>query len=224
MINDAIDAVASDMVKATLSYARDQLIIEAHNKLEDTSIEYTQAISGVIMEGPLKGHVKLSGTFPVMLEEGFSQFDQKKGFARSPKRKKVVRKTYYGSDPGWYLTIPFRHKTSGKGALPSAVMKEAKNLNYGEVLGESLVRELGFFPQRSFTGYKWRNAKYDSLQRIVKTYKSGTKRGQYMTFRRVSDKSDPKSWNHPGFKGVKAFPKVARKAEKFAYDYMEANL
>lgn len=223
-IGDAIDKIASDTVKATLSYARDELIYEAHTKLQSTSIEYKQAISGVIMDGPLQGHVQLDGKFPAMLEKGFGKLDEKRGFAKSPKKKKITRRIDGRNEPGWFLTVPFRHKTSGKGSLPTKILKAAKDLNYGEYLNESLVRELGYSPQRSKAGYKWKNSKYDYMIRPVKTYKSGARRGQYVTFRRVSDMSDPKSWQHPGFKGIKAFPKVSQKAEKFAYDYLEANL
>lgn len=223
-IDRTIDQIASNTVAATLSYARDELIQEAHRKLNTTSIDYKAAISAIKMEGPLKGHISLNGTFPAMLENGFTQFDEKRGFAKSPKKTKVTRRIDGRNEPGWFLTIPFRHEVNGKGALPQKILKAAKDLKFGEQLSESLVRDLGYKPQTSFTGYKWKNAKYDHLQRIVKNYKSGAKRGQYITFRRVSDKSDPKSFHHPGFKGIKAFPNVARKAEKFAYDYMEANL
>ncbi len=223
-IYKAIDTVASDMVKATLSYARDELIYEANTKLRSTSTDYKQAISAVTMEGPLKGYVQLNGKFPALLENGCNKFDEKIGFSKSPKRTKVVRRVDGKNEPGWYLTIPFRHRTAGRGSLPPKILKAAKNLKYGQYLEESLVRDLGYSPQRSNTGYKWKNSKYDYLVRKTKTYKSGAKRSQYLTFRRVSDKSDPKSWFHPGLKGIKAFPKVSKKAEKFSYDYLEANL
>lgn len=214
-MNDFIDDIASEALKATLTYAKDSWTEEAQKGLKSTRPEYIPAIRGVFMESPLSGYIELVGRFPVMLEEGFSSFDMKDGFMKSPKKKET-------KDGNWYLTVPYRHRTSGNtSVMPNSIKKHATKLSDGDRLSQLLVRQLGYEPQTSKTGYAWENSKFDSLQRIVKEYSGGAKRSQYMTFRRVSSKSDPKSWIHPGYKGLKALEKVSKKAEEFFYDYMD---
>lgn len=214
-IEKAINNMASDLVKATLSYSRNELISEAQSKLNTSRNDYISGVSAVYMEDDLNGKITLKGTWPVMVEEGFGPFDEKQGFFKSPKKKE-------SQDGGWYLTIPYRHRTSGPvNVMPNNIKKYASKLDHKEVLIQSIINELGYKPQTSWTGYTWSNSKYDGLQRMVKEYTSGKKHGQYITFRRVSDKSNPKSWQHPGYKGLKAFDTVTPKAETFAYEYWE---
>ncbi|NLY08545.1 MAG: hypothetical protein GXZ11_01385 [Tissierellia bacterium] len=149
-----------------------------------------------------------------MIEQGYSAFDMKVGFANSPKKK--------ATSTGWYLTIPYRHMTTSKihSTMPKDIAKPAKKLSDGDRLSAALVRSLGYKPKTSWAGYTWKNSQYDSLTRIVKEYDSGKKRGHYMTFRRVSDKTDSNAWMHPGYKGLKALDRVAPKVEEFFYDYI----
>lgn len=214
-MSNELDAIVAQTLRATLSYARDTWIAEAQERLSTSRADYIRGLSTIKMTSDTQGYIELSGKWPVMLEEGFGSFDIKDGFSKSPKKTNT-------KDGGWYLTIPYRHKTSGNGAvMPSNIKKESGKLKDGGFLEELLVRELGYKPQISSTGYKWKNAKYDQLNRIVKEYSSGKRSSQYLAFRRVGSKSDPKSWKHPGFKGLKALDRVSRKTEEFFYDYLD---
>lgn len=215
-LEQAFEEIASNAVKATLAYARDEWIRTAQNKLKSTREDYIGAISGIYQESPYQGYIELQGKFPQMLETGFSSFDIKDGFLKSPKKKTT--------DTGWYMTIAFRHRTTGNlpNTMPKNVFNQAKRLGHGEQLKEALIRSLGYGPQTSHTGYTWKNSKYDNLTRIVKEYDSGKKHSQYLTYRRVSDKSDPASWIHPGYQGAKIVDEIRPKVESFAYDYFRS--
>lgn len=214
----SIDNIVSEVVKDTLAYTRAEWEKEAKNKLKTSRMDYLMGLSSVKMEGSTKGRIDLVGAFPIMTETGYSGFDIKDGFKNSPKRKKKKN--------GWYLTIPYRHYTNSSSptGMPPEIMKNAKKLGDRETLKEALVRELGFEPQTSFTGYKWKNSKYDNLQRIIKTYPSGKVHSTYMTFRRVSNNTDPKAWQHPGYRGLKAMDTIERKSERFFYEALESRL
>lgn len=214
-MNNEFESIVSDGVKATLAYARDEWVKKAQSGLKSSREEYLAGLSGVYMEDSLSGYIELRGAFPVMTEEGYSSFDMKEGFAKSPKRTQ-------GKDGRWYLTIPYRHTiSSGPTAMPSNIYKQVKGLDHKKALAEFVVRQLGYKAGESWTGYQHKNSKYDSLTRFVKEYKSGKKRSQYVAFRRVSNNTDPLAWKHPGYRGLKAVDEVADKAEKFFYDYME---
>lgn len=215
-LEQAFNQVVSNALKATLAYAYSEWTKEAQDNLRSSREDYMRGLQGVVMKDSLSGYIELQGKFPVMLEQGFSQYDIKDGFANSPKTKQNM----YG---GWYLTIPYRHYTAStfNPVMPSDIKREATKLSNGEQLKEALVRDLGYEPKVSHAGYEWKNSQYDNLTRIVKEYDSGKKHSQYVTFRRVSDKSDPNSWIHPGYKGIHAADKVATKLDKFFYDYLK---
>lgn len=214
-LQQAFEEFVSGAVKASLLYARSEWVGIAQQKLRSSREDYIAGISEVTMTGPYNGYIELKGKFPNMLETGFTGFDMKTGFANSPKRK--TSKT-----GGWYLTIPYRHRTSGSVApMPKDINKEAKKLGDRESLSEKLVASLGYKRETSHTGYRWKNAKFDGLTRVIKTYPSGMKRSQYLTFRRVSEKTDPGAWAHPGYHGLHAIDEVVTKTERFIYDYMK---
>lgn len=215
--------IVSEALQSTLAMMRYEWLSVAQNELKSTLESYKAGLREPVMTDPLKGFIELQGTFPNMVETGYTGFDIKDGFANSPKRKK---KNGENNDAGWYFTVPFRHYTSSSlgQTMPKDILKEARKLQHKQTLSSALVRRLGYHPQTSHTGYTWKNAQYDSLQRIVKEYDSGKKHGQYITFRRVSDKSDPRSWIHPGYKGLHALDKIENKAGTFFQEYLERSL
>jgi hypothetical protein len=64
--------------------------------------------------------------------------------------------------------------------------------------GKIIFPKSGVQSQGSVRKYLWKTGKLEGMVKFSKQYDTG-KGGQYMTFRRVSDKSDSSSWYHPGF-------------------------
>lgn len=143
----------------------------------------------------------------MMLEDGASAWDIKDGFANSS--KKHIKKD--GS--GWYLTVPFRHATSEAVAesmifsnqMPKEIEKLVKTVGRPLKLSDlpSQYRDV----RTSKVGYVHRAAIYEGLTRTDISSTTNENRGGYFTFRRVSDKSEANSWQHPGFEPLKLMEK-----------------
>lgn len=164
----------------------------------------------------------LRGKWPNMLESGFGPFDMKDpGFRNSVHAKPRKDGT------GWYLTIPFRHRTPGTvgsavggQAMPADIYAQARVLMAGQRLTGT---EFNYPPGVSWTGYQHKNGIYEGMVRNVKTYDKATQ-STYFTFRRVSDRSDPDSWMHPGFPGIQAVDVVEPYAKDTFKKVFQANI
>lgn len=156
--------------------------------VDDFNVEFT-------LDG--KGVAKLG----LMIEQGTSAYDLKEGFKRSDKVKTGKN--------GWYLTIPFRHATSQalaeSGAfankLPRPVeqisKKSARPLKLSDLPKEFQVK--GKREEITQSGmiineYQHKHSIFEGLTHSTKQH-----HGQYHTFRRVGEASDPLSWIHKGF-------------------------
>lgn len=111
---------------------------------------------------------------------------------------------------GKYNIIPFRHGMSAKHSpdnnfktMPTAIYKQARELKASVKQGNG-VKYGGRMPATSMpasnpsTGYRHKSDIYKGMVRIEKTYRAATQ-NKYMTFRVVSEHSDPASWWHPGY-------------------------
>lgn len=139
----------------------------------------------------------------MMIEAGKDAFDEKVGFEGSSKRHEK-------SNGGWYLTIPFRHATSenimqlqvpGMGVSVLDLMKTGQTIGTQQLpegFDEAQTHQLELNTGSVIT-YKHKAPIYEGLHRRNINSTLNEKRGGYFTFRRVSDKSDPDSWMHPGF-------------------------
>lgn len=200
----ATEFAARSAVQTTIVAVHDKWTQEAYKRLKTTLPDYLLGLSTQSIKYPengdyLTGSVTLIGDLAVAVEEGYGSFDMKTGFSKSSRRKEKA-------DGGWYLTIPFRHVTPNAKLhgqpMTQSIYNRAKRLQPGQ----RLPPERG--TQVSWAGYKHRNTIESGMTKIIKEYnnaKTGktVKQSQYMTFRRVSDKSAGNSWIHPGFKGVK---------------------
>lgn len=198
-VSPLVTQAINDGIQTTLALIRDKWQTEAQNKLMSTRADYLLGLDFNSIRipydtsAPFNGAVVLQGTLPNMIEAGYPAFDEKIGFSKSPK----IVQTKSG---GWKLVIPFRHMTPGAymygNSMPKDIYKQAKKLQ-----GKSALKIPGA-GATSWTGYQHRGGSiYNGMQRIVKSYQKATQ-AFYMTFRTVSNNSDPMSWWHPGYKGA----------------------
>jgi len=179
------------------------------SSLHSTRSEYRRAI---FTEQPddfsmVFGMTPTKSKLAMMLEDGASAWDIKEGFENSSKRH------WYSSlkdkQEHWYLTVPFRHATSEAVAesmifsnqMPKEIEKLVKTVGRPLKLSDlpSQYRDV----RTSKVGYVHRAAIYEGLHRTDISSTEKENRGGYFTFRRVSDKSEANSWQHPGFEPLK---------------------
>lgn len=193
------------------------------SSLDQTREEYRKAIY-IDRSSPLEVVFGLSASeseLALAIEEGSGPFDEKEGFQNSSKVKRKARKG------GWYLTVPFRHATptavadSGIFAsiLPQVIYDIAQEK--GPVQKADLPAEFSIpgmrkeisTPEIIVPEYLHVAPKYQGLVKVNIASTEKEKRSSYMTFRRVSDKSDPFSWWHPGFVPKKLMEKALEQAQ-----------
>lgn len=175
---------------------------EAKRNLGSTRRRYLNGIQ-VVQDGRLTNTIVLKGSLNNKIENGSPSYDMKQAFARSGKVK-------YTKDGGWYLSIPFRHATSGalgeseafSSVMPKDLTKiareRAKSGKNTALRARDLPRALQQKSENKTSGYKHKSSIYEGLKRVGSFEEE--RDGVYMTFRRVSDKSNPKAFIHPGFK------------------------
>lgn len=137
------------------------------------------------------------------LEHGTGPWDMKPMLLNGPKAR--VGKN------GKYNIIPFRHGTddsyspnSNFKPMSKDIYAKARELKASVKQGNGMkwggrLPAQGPAGQNKTSGYQHKNNIHEGMVRIEKTYKAATQ-SKYMTFRIVSEKSDPGSWIHPGYK------------------------
>lgn len=116
--------------------------------------------------------------------------DLKPYFMQSSKAKTT-------KDGGWYLKIPvggFQSTTKMRMAYGRSLWDDISHLNFGETGGQNAnIERFKKVLNSSGEGegalaYQWKSTN------ITRTQSGGGKYGHYITFRTVSNKSDPMSW------------------------------
>jgi hypothetical protein len=195
-----------DMV---VEQARNIWIKIARQELHSSAANYISGIGEPKRRGSTVT-LTLHGGLPNMIEEGCGPFDMKKGFLKSPKAKRDKRGHKY-------ITIPLTLKSTGaKGGqppvMPGPIYNMAMKLSFGQSMNlpkryegwglrSKLSRDL-----KKWGHYTWKTSPFQGItkfQRYPGLVPLGLPRERlavYKTFRRVSEKSDPNSWIHPGFR------------------------
>ena len=144
------------------------------------------------------------------LEHGKGPFDMKPLLLASAKAKT-------GNNGKRFITVPFRHGVPGGSSnsnfpsMPKDIYKAAKALKSG---GKLPATALVNHPARHHTiarnlktgkvlaapiSYPHKASIYAGMKKVEKQYDKASS-SKYMTFRRVSENSDPHSWWHPGYR------------------------
>lgn len=196
-----------------------QWTLAASNKLSSTRNVYLNGLQ-VITNSKFSSTILLAGQLPNMIEKGTTPFDMKMGFMKSPKAKQVTRSTGRGKNKitttGWYLTIPFRHGTPGivgdnaafSGIMPDEIYDIAKGLENNKSIKKADIPSPYDVPQsrkqidlpngKNIPEYTHKSSIYEGIQKKSAAYEKVIQ-NTYISFRRVSDQSDPYSWYHKGF-------------------------
>ena len=155
--------------------------------------------------GRVEGYIFTTKEIALDFEEGKAPWDMKPMLLGGPN----VRTTKDGSK---FNTVPFRHGTSGKGnqhasgVMPADILKKAMRLKPGQKLrGTGKAYPAG---ANKVTGAPHHSGIYEGMKKVEKKYGEKTQ-SKYMTFRRVSDNSDPGAWWHPGNPAYNVAEKVA---------------
>jgi hypothetical protein len=164
--------------------------------------------------------VQLVGKMPNNFEFGMESFDMKEirpGWLGGKKAKTA-------KDGSKYATIPFKHSTGNSPRFDYTGKAKEANLkmhlrnavrNYG--LNRMVRAASGAVKEGAVKRIPNNAAVHNYLSGLTRyqvttrgTTQGGLPRGssQLMTFRRISTKSDPESWIHPGLDGANILPMV----------------
>ena len=148
----------------------------------------------------LTGEVASLSPHGRIVEEGVKPFDMKQTHLSGSKVK-------VSKDGSKYITVPFRHQTPGSGVLANAMPKQtyeqAKRLAVSRrnnilkkwwsgrsyAWGDRMPREMGGQKEKPH----WTTGRFTGMIKMT-----GKPHTSYLTFRRLSEKSKPEAWQHPG--------------------------
>ena len=232
--SEAENMVDSAVKRVTMRFAENWRA-QAGLELKGSKNTYRNSIL-IVDEGRFKGVVVLSNTIspvPNMIEQGVSGFDMKNGFSQSAKVK-------YSKSGSWYLTVPFRWATPGAlgesevftSRLPDEIYdiartKSSSKTQLNERVGSHSQVKFSEIPEdlrpnqrrsefsdlaskKTFEAYQHVSNIYEGIQRNQQTYEKATQ-GQYVSFRRASQNSDPMSWIHTGIRARRLAEKALQR-------------
>lgn len=214
-VREATDRV----LERAVPYVVDTLSRIADAELKSTAELYKAGVRDGISTKGRKLTIVLAGAAKDY-EVGFAAHDMKPKLLKSSSAK-------HGAN-GKYIDIPFRHKMSAmpvevKSAVQARVRRErnearAENrqqqnpLRVTWSMGPGAVNQQQRFDKRGKTSQVNVQHTTSIHSDMIRTRVGGS--GRYSTIRRISANSDPQSWWHPGFRGVKALKRVAPELRK----------
>lgn len=212
-VKSAVHASTVDLVQRTwIEYAQGVTVTYSGGtfKVNTVSGEYVRSIQdGLRFLDDYTGEVFTTSPHASIIEDGQDPHDMKPGLLSSPKAK-------VNKEGKRWITVPFRHGvpgTVGMPSMPTNVHQQARKLGFSRRnnalisfftgrkykwdgrLSEDAQGQRSHIKPHTGAGYTWKSGQYSGMVRMGKPGHT-----QYLTFRRVSENSDPRSWQHPGVK------------------------
>lgn len=214
-----VDDICDNIAKTMAAGYAQALEKAAQRALHQTRQRYIRNIK-VVDSGRLEGTVMLDYSkdpMVKMLEEGASAFDMKQSMLSG-------RKVKIGKNGGRYVTVPFRWGTPNtvadadvfSGTLPQSVYNAVRAMPQNIPVSGGGMRTAGLnvsqlAPSMQRVGmrkdikdsagkvlFKQYEHKTSLFQGVVGQKDSATGQNRYFSFRRISEKSDPDAFIHPG--------------------------
>lgn len=215
------------LIREWAEETRNEIIRQAMGELETSFDDYVAGLQPVQfimgdtgMPNGTVAVISLIGELPNMIEEGWPGGDMKPALLSGRNAKTAKDGTRYN-------TVPFRQMNPGATGRYGTPMGQ----QYVGLLGRTAAEQLG---KRVYAAAKslqpggrlpagmapilkahHKTDLFDGLTKQSKRYSRATQ-NQYTTFRRVSDKSDPRAFIHPGIEPHRFFAKAADYAEDVA--------
>ena len=220
-----------DTVYLIAEMARGEWIRLAQENLKTSAPEYINAIQPVNMRGN-EAVVSLVGNLPNKIENGGQPYDMKPGLLAGP-HAKTGKSGRYNIVPFRHGTPAAKDRTIGNQMPITGYTKTGRGKSIVYTAAKKLVPSLGGAASGGGTAwggktgnfgglgvrsalpveggrpgaYTWKHSPYESMYKVSTFYKK-VAQNQYVTFRVVSDNSDPNSWWHPGFKAMQLATRV----------------
>jgi hypothetical protein len=222
-VRDILDLTIKDVA----SKVADAWRKEAARGLSSTRRQYVDSIVEY-SPAPMQAAIELVGELPNKLEEGSPSWDMKPDLLASDKAK-------MGKN-GKYITVPFTIGTPNALAenfptiMPEPVYEailakqfevdmaggtRTKGLRQDEVpapYNEIKTKKVKIPKSKSYGSYTHKSSIYVGIQRQKS---SVTNQSSYVSFRKVSENSDPMSWIHPGLKAHRFAEKALERVNVF---------
>lgn len=208
-IEEAAESLAEETRNEIARLAAVRLHTTADDYIAGLIVRRISTPGGWFRRGEITFEVELVGQLPNMVEQGWAGGDMKPALLAG-------RSAKVGKDGKRYAVVPFRHMgvaATGRNGQPfgsqyqgmlgadhsrmlgKQIERMAKQLRKGQRLGHGYAPQLRAHHVTDL---------YAGLQRQTTRYKGATQ-GKYMTFRAVSDRSDPRAWIHPGIQPAGLF-------------------
>lgn len=209
-----IETASRSLAQATLEHAT-QL---AHERLHSRRDTYLSALDLKEEDG---AYLIILQPKAAWIEDGIDPHDMINDLLSSPKVK-------LSKDGSKYLAIPFEHASSqNKPTAPRSVASSLQEIVRKELDNAKIGLEIekhadgrpksGLLHRLNLGGPIMRGGAGSRLLDGVSVYQRQTPKGtvkEALTFRTVSSKSDPSSWQYPGLEGVKIMEETARWMEQ----------
>ena len=219
---EQVDELGATMVNAITDRIFQNWMAAAKQGLNSTRKAYINALQ-MGSNGPHQKYIMLVGQFPNMIEHGAGAFDMKLAFAKSSKKTNKKDGGWFLTVPFRHATPGALGESEiFANVMPKEIYQVVKTLSpfrsqlgigrTGDKVPENLGAKMipkpfnvpltrpavtNYKTRSTYEEYTHKSSIYEGMVRNETTYENATQ-STYITFRRVSDKSDLNSWIHRG--------------------------